>query len=127
MQAANGDLLAFCERRGGVHDHAHNDIVLRRSSDGGETWGELEVIHDAGIDVLVDPAPVALPDRRIVLLYQRFPDGYPACRINCGIVASPSGRCCSAPVWIKLYSPTRYGSRPVSIDARLGEQIGWGE
>ena len=33
--SASGTLLAFCERRIGLGDHAENDIVLRRSEDGG--------------------------------------------------------------------------------------------
>ena len=44
VTTVQGTLLAFCERRTGLHDHAKNDIVLRRSQDGGRTWGALTVI-----------------------------------------------------------------------------------
>ena len=40
-----GTVLAFAERRHGLHDHAQNDIVLRRSSDNGKTWGEEQILH----------------------------------------------------------------------------------
>jgi len=76
VTATNGDILAFCERRvGGTGDHSRNDMVLRRSTDGGETWTDLQLIHDAGDDVLVDPCATVHPDGRIVLAYHRFPFG----------------------------------------------------
>ena len=40
LTTANGTLLAFAERRLGMHDHAQNDIVVKRSADAGRTWGE---------------------------------------------------------------------------------------
>lgn len=76
VTAKNGDVLAFCERRVGLADHAKNDIVLRRSSDSGETWGKLQVVHDAGGDSLNDPSVIVLENGDIALMYQRFPEGY---------------------------------------------------
>lgn len=76
VTAKNGDLLAFCERRFGLSDHAKNDIVLRRSEDNGKTWTPLEIIHDAGGDSLNDPSAIVLENGDIVLMYQRFPEGY---------------------------------------------------
>lgn len=35
-----GSILAFSERRLGLHDHAQNDIVLKRSTDNGKTWSD---------------------------------------------------------------------------------------
>ena len=56
---ARGTLLAFCEgRRGGMSDTGDIDIVLRRSFDGGRTFGPLQVIADAGPDVFGNPCPV---------------------------------------------------------------------
>ena len=40
-----GTLLAFCEgRRNGRGDTGDIDLVLRRSEDGGATWGELQTV-----------------------------------------------------------------------------------
>ena len=76
VTAKNGDLLAFCERRFGISDHAKNDIIVRRSSNGGKSWSPIEIIHDAGGDSLNDPSAIVLDNGGIVLMYQRFPEGY---------------------------------------------------
>lgn len=76
VTAKNGDLLALCERRFGLSDHAKNDIIIRRSSDQGKTWTPMEIIHDAGGDSLNDPSAIVLESGDIILMYQRFPEGY---------------------------------------------------
>jgi sialidase-1 len=43
IKAANGDLLAFAEARSGG-DASEIDIVMKRSTDDGETWGPLRVV-----------------------------------------------------------------------------------
>ena len=73
VTAADGTLLAFAERRVGLHDHAQNDIVLRRSFDRGRTWQPLQVLADEGADSLNDPCAVVLQSGKILLMYQRFP------------------------------------------------------
>ena len=78
IRTKNGRLLAFCERREGLHDHAKNDMVLRRSDDEGATWSDLHVLADEGNDSLNDPRAVALDDGRILLKYKRYPRGYHA-------------------------------------------------
>lgn len=51
VQAQNGDLLAFAEgRKNGTGDHGDIDIVLKRSSDGGQTWGPLQLVQDESDD-----------------------------------------------------------------------------
>ncbi len=70
-----GILLAFAERRRGFADHGQNDIVLRRSSDGGMTWGPLQVIADHGKNSLNDPLVIVLSSGRILLLFQEYPYG----------------------------------------------------
>ncbi|MCR9295032.1 MAG: glycoside hydrolase [bacterium] len=45
IQAANGDILVFCEAREGG-DASAIDLVLRRSSDGGATWGPMDLVLD---------------------------------------------------------------------------------
>ena len=47
VRAKNGDLLAFAEgRKNGPADHGDIDIVLKRSSDGGKTWGPMQLVQD---------------------------------------------------------------------------------
>jgi len=66
-----GTLLAFAEGRQGG-DHSKNDIILKRSTDGGKTWGPLQVVHEAGDLCLNNPQPVVLPETgRVLLIYQR--------------------------------------------------------
>jgi len=72
----HGTLLAFAEGRQTLSDHAQNDIVLKRSVDEGKTWGYLQVVHEAGSNVLVNPCAVVLDSGRILLMYQCFPAGY---------------------------------------------------
>jgi sialidase-1 len=54
-----GAVLAFCEgRKDGPGDTGDIDLVLRRSTDGGKTWGKLEVIWDDGPNTCGNPCPV---------------------------------------------------------------------
>lgn len=48
VTTTRGTTLAFAERRVGFHDHAQNDIVLKRSFDNGKSWGPLQVIAEKG-------------------------------------------------------------------------------
>ncbi|MEM7012694.1 MAG: sulfatase-like hydrolase/transferase, partial [Verrucomicrobiota bacterium] len=70
-----GSVLAFSERRVGLHDHAQNDIVLRRSTNGGRTWGPEIVAHEDGMNSINDPLTVQLENGRILLMFARFPYG----------------------------------------------------
>jgi sialidase-1 len=64
-----GTLLAFAEaRRDGSGDTGPIDTVVRRSTDGGHTWGPLEIVMAGNGDVMGNPAPVALASGRIVLV-----------------------------------------------------------
>jgi len=58
--AANGDLLAICEgRRISARDDGKIDLVMKRSRDGGGTWGGLEVIHgEPGDTTIGNPVPI---------------------------------------------------------------------
>lgn len=84
-----GTVLAFCERRVGLHDHGENDIVLRRSTDGGENWGALVVVAEAGGDSLNDPLVVVLESGRILLRYTHFPEGVHARNSRRTVIAEP--------------------------------------
>ncbi len=69
-----GTVLAFAEGRQQNRDHAENDIVLKRSEDGGRTWGAMQVIAADGRNCLNNPQAVVLPGSgRVLLLYQVFP------------------------------------------------------
>lgn len=70
-----GTVLAFSERRLGLHDHAQNDIVLKRSTDSGKTWGPEVVVTEDGMNSINDPLTVQLSDGRIMMMFARFPYG----------------------------------------------------
>jgi sialidase-1 len=71
-----GTLLAFAEGRNVASDHAANDIVVRRSSDGGKSWSELIVVAEDGDHSLNNPQAVVVRESgRILLMYQRYPHG----------------------------------------------------
>jgi sialidase-1 len=72
VKARNGTVLAFAEgRKDSGGDSGNIDIVLRRSSDGGCTWGPLQVVADQGPDTIGNPAPIVTNTGRIVLLSVR--------------------------------------------------------
>ncbi|MFC4993390.1 sialidase family protein [Rubritalea tangerina] len=89
LTTKQGSILAFSERRLGLHDHAQNDIVLKRSTDGGKTWGKEIVAVEDGMHSINDPLTVQLDDGRIMLMYARF----------------PYGRHARASGWIKMADP----------------------
>ncbi len=77
LAAKSGALLAFAEGRANLGDHAENDIVLKRSVDGGESWLPLQVVADDGANALNNPCAVLLRETgRILLLYQRYLKGF---------------------------------------------------
>lgn len=88
-------LLALAEGRNPENpawqdDHARNDIVLRRSPDGGRSWEPIQVVADRGGDSLNDPCAVFLPETgRVLLMYQRFPQGFHARRMEHTEMAEP--------------------------------------
>ena len=69
LATPRGTLLAFCEgRRHGRGDSGDIDLVLRRSTDGGATWGPLQVVVDAGPDTAGNPCPVVDRDTGTIWL-----------------------------------------------------------
>ena len=68
-------LLAFSERRLGLHDHAQNDIVVKRSTNGGQTWSDEIVVFEDGMHSINDPLTVQLANGRILIMFARFPYG----------------------------------------------------
>ncbi len=69
-----GTVLAFAEGRQAHADQAENDILLKRSADGGKTWGALQRVAAGGAHSLNNPtAVVEQQTGRIFLMYQRIP------------------------------------------------------
>ncbi|MFB9583785.1 sialidase family protein [Streptomyces goshikiensis] len=76
VTTGSGALLAFAEGRvrgsEGCSDVGDNDIVMKKSTDGGATWGPLKVLAGAGTDKLAHGNPAPVVDAftgRISLLY----------------------------------------------------------
>lgn len=54
-----GTVLAFCEgRKKGTSDTGDIDLLLRRSFDGGKTWGPVQLVWDDGENTCGNPCPV---------------------------------------------------------------------
>jgi len=76
VKSADGTLLAFAEGRvRNCGDAGDIDIVLKRSTDGGRTWGPLQVVNHGDGDTHGNPAPIV--DRRMgrVLLAETYNTG----------------------------------------------------
>ena len=76
VQTQGGVLLAFAEaRHNSRSDTGDIDLVVRRSTDGGRTWGETITVWDDGGNVCGNPCPVV--DRRTgrVLLLSTWNNG----------------------------------------------------
>jgi sialidase-1 len=89
-----GTVLAFAEgRRGSAGDSGTIDLVLRRSSDGGRTWGALQVVAtEPRRGTVGNPAPVVLDDGRIVLVSVRQGPSATEEKIRRGQVSAAEGR-----------------------------------
>jgi len=75
IQAPSGDLLAFAEARlDGPGDSGQIDLVMRRSADGGHSWGEMTVVWSEKGYTCGNPSPVVdAVSGRILLLATRNP------------------------------------------------------
>ena len=59
LTTPTGAVLAFCEgRKNGRGDSGAIAIVLKRSDDGGKTWGPLQVVAEDGANTVGNPCPV---------------------------------------------------------------------
>ncbi|MGW6060078.1 sialidase family protein [Streptomyces sp. NPDC055189] len=88
-----GSLLAFCEGRVGSQDDFGNiDVVLKRSTDGGRTWGPLQVAVKNGADLAGNPAPVVLGTGRVLLVHVRNAAAATEDAIRRGKVSAANGR-----------------------------------
>jgi sialidase-1 len=77
LTTKRGVLLAFAEGRMSLRDHAENDIVLKRSTDNGQTWGALQLVAEDGTNALGNPTAVVVRETgRVLLMYQRYAKGF---------------------------------------------------
>jgi len=98
VATAKGTLLAFCEGRvKSASDHGHIDIVLKRSTDGGHTWGPLQVAASNGTGLAGNPAPVVLNNGRVLLVHVRAAASAAEDLIRQGKVKDADGR----RVWVQ--------------------------
>jgi sialidase-1 len=59
IATAKGTLLAFAEgRRAGAADAGDIDLLVRRSSNGGESWSPIRIVWDDGPNTVGNPCPV---------------------------------------------------------------------
>ncbi|MET9388366.1 sialidase family protein [Streptomyces sp. NPDC002928] len=71
-----GTVLAFAEgRHSGAGDTGDIDVVLRRSADGGCTWGPMTVVAAGDGDTRGNPAPVVDPRTGAVVLLTSYNSG----------------------------------------------------
>lgn len=69
-----GTVLAFAEGRMAHADQANNKIILKRSADGGQTWGALQIVADDGARCLNNPcAVVEQSSGRVLVMFQSYP------------------------------------------------------
>jgi sialidase-1 len=69
LTTINGTVLAFCEgRKNDRSDTGDIDVLLRRSSDGGRTWSEAQLIWSDGENTCGNPAPVQDPTTGVIWL-----------------------------------------------------------
>ena len=71
IATTKGALLAFCEGRTGG-DSGDIDLVCKRSTDGGKTWGDLQVVWNDGKNTCGNPAPVIDRDTGKVWLFMTW-------------------------------------------------------
>jgi len=119
---AEGTLLAFCEGRvRSASDHGHIDIVLKRSTDGGRTWGPLQVAADNGTGLAGNPAPVVLDSGRVLLVHVRNAASASEEAIRLGKVKDADGR----RVWVQHSDDDGLTwSSPVEITKSV-KKAGW--
>lgn len=76
VRAKDGSLIVFAEaRKHGAGDTGDIDLVMRRSRDGGVTWGEMSVVWDDAGNVCGNPSPVVDRSSGRIILVGTWNDG----------------------------------------------------
>ena len=72
-----GTVLAIAEGRAQHADQANNKLILKRSADGGRSWGPMQVIAADGENCLNNPCAVVEQETgRVSVMYQSYPAGF---------------------------------------------------
>ncbi|WP_371663674.1 exo-alpha-sialidase [Streptomyces sp. NBC_00280] len=76
VRTLKGTLLAFAEgRKDNCGDAGDIDIVVKRSTDDGRTWGPVQVVNDGGVDTHGNPAPIVDRETGRILLAESWNTG----------------------------------------------------
>ncbi|MGW7351580.1 exo-alpha-sialidase [Streptomyces sp. NPDC054784] len=76
VRTVEGTLLAFAEGRvANCGDASDIDLVLKRSHDGGRTWGALQVVDEGGGDTHGNPAPLVDRESGRIVLATTYNEG----------------------------------------------------
>jgi Neuraminidase (sialidase) len=84
IATSEGTLLAFCEgRRNSRSDHGDIDLMLKRSTDNGQTWSRQQIVYgEAGEITIGNPCPIVDWDTGTIWL--------PFCRDNRDVLITKS-------------------------------------
>lgn len=129
-QSENGDVLLFAEGRvkncdqtsasNAVRSNA-TDIVMKRSSDGGATWGELTVVTGNQTQVNMKPEVVTAKDGTTYLFYTRDNSGRLSGDYSIYMMKSADGVTWSAPLEITTnwtdYNVTTLGGHGIQMQS----------
>ncbi|MCT9111649.1 exo-alpha-sialidase [Streptomyces mirabilis] len=76
VRSRHGTLLAFAEGRvRDCGDAGDIDIVVKRSADGGRTWGPLQVVNEGAGDTHGNPAPIVDRETGRIVLAETYNTG----------------------------------------------------
>ncbi len=136
----DGTALAFAEGRQADADQAENEIILKRSADGGVTWSAAKVVASDRPNSLNNPTALAADGGRIFLMYQRIPahlkersaeiaTGFEGDKIyrNFLVASDDDGKTWSAPREVTRGTKHETGATTVASGPGLGIQLTRGE